>query len=220
MDWSQVFGHDAIYTIYGPAMIGKTMLALNIAERDLKAGRHVAYIATELNLKPILDKIKPHVSELVELYDPMELWNWVDRLSLSKPTTVILDSIGGVRVNYIATYSKTAGGPPDTARINTLIQLIVHGFRVASGTGQLRVILIAHESPAISEFYLEDTYPTSARKALYDADIVIRILLREVTEGNTVKVARVGKVILDRYGVLSKDTLSNPIYFMLPEPLF
>jgi len=221
MDWSQVFGYDAIYTIYGPAMIGKTALAVNIAERDLKAGRHVAYIATELNLKPILDKIKPHVSELVELYDPMELLNWVNGFSVKKPTTIILDSIGGFRVNYMAMYSKTAGGPPDTARINTLIQLIVHGFRVASETGQLKVLLIAHESPVVSgEFYREDTYPTSTRKALYDADIVVKVLLREVTEGNTIKIVRIGKVILDRYGILTKDSFNNPVYFTLPEPLF
>jgi hypothetical protein len=50
--------------------------------------------------------------------------------------------------------------------------------------------------------------------------IVIRLFTREVAEGNVVKIVRVGKVILDRYGTLAKDAPNNPIYFTLPEPLF
>jgi|ECHhosMinimDraft_1075155.scaffolds.fasta_scaffold08467_2 RecA/RadA recombinase len=221
MDWRQVFGADTIYMIYGPPMIGKTRLAVGIADNDLKAGRNVVYIATEFNLKPILDKIKPHVSELHEYYDPMELANWVDRLGVSKPTTVIIDSLGGVRMNYMAEYSKATGGLPDTARVSMLIQVIVHRLMEAWAMGNLKVILINHESPSINEpFFGEDTYPTSAKKALHDVGIVVRLFTREVTEGNVVKVERVGKVILDRYGLLTKDTLNNPIYFALPEPLF
>jgi len=221
MDWRQVFNHDAIYMIYGPAMVGKTTLAVNIADADLKAGRHVAYIATEFNLKPILDKIKPHVSELHEYYDPMGLLNWLNGFSIKTPATLIIDSLGGVRMNYMADYSRTTGGLPDTFRVNMLIQIIVHRIIEAWTMGGLKVILINHESPEIKrEFYSEDTYPTSARKALHDSMIVVRLFTREVTEGNVVKIARVGKVILDRYGILAKDAPNNPIYFTLPEPLF
>jgi hypothetical protein len=221
VDWRQVFGADAIYMIYGPAMVGKTSLAVNIADADLKAGRHVTYIATELNLKPILDKIKPHVSELHEYYDPMGLLNWLNGFSVKNPSTLIIDSLGGIRMNYMADYSRATGGLPDTFRVNMLIQIIVHRLIEAWAMGGLKVILINHESPAIrGDFYNEDTYPTSARKALHDSVIVIRLFTREVTEGNIVKIVRVGKVILDRYGILTKDTLNNPIYFSLPEPLF
>jgi hypothetical protein len=221
VDWRQVFGADAIYMIYGPPMIGKTRLAVSIADNDLKAGRHVTYIATEFNLKPILDKIKPHVNELHEYYDPMELLNWVNGFSVKNPSTLIIDSLGGVRMNYMADYSMATGGLPDTARVSMLIQVIVHRLMEAWAMGGLKVILINHESPAINEpFFSEDAYPTSAKKALHDVGIVVRLFTRDVTEGNVVKTERVGKVILDRYGLLTKDTLNNPIYFTLPEPLF
>jgi len=221
MDWRQVFGADAIYMIYGPAMVGKTSLAVNIADSDLKAGRHVAYIATEFNLKPILDKIKPHVSELHEYYDPMGLLNWLNGFSVKNPSTLIIDSLGGVRMNYMADYSRATGGLPDTFRVSMLIQIIAHRLIEAWTMGGLKVILINHESPAIRMgFYSEDAYPTSAQKALHDSGIVIRLFTREVTEGNTVKIARIGKVILDRYNFLTKDAPNNPVYFTLPEPLF
>jgi len=216
-----VFGADAIYMIYGPAMVGKTSLAVNIADADLKAGRHVTYIATELNLKPILDKIKPHVSELHEYYDPMGLLNWLNGFSVRKPSTLIIDSLGGVRMNYMADYSRATGGLPDTFRVSMLIQIIAHRLIEAWAMGGLKVILINHESPSIrGGFYSEDAYPTGAKKALHDSGIVVRLFTREVAEGNVVKIVRVGKVILDRYGILAKDAPNNPIYFTLPEPLF
>ena len=221
MDWRQVFGADAIYMIYGPPMIGKTRLAVSIADNDLKAGRHVVYIATELNLKPILDKIKQHASELHEYYDPMELLNWVNGLGFKNPTTLIIDSLGGVRMNYMAEYSKATGGLPDTVRVSMLIQILAHRLMEAWAMGNLKIILVNHESPAINEpFFGEETYPTSAKKALHDVGIVVRLYTREVTEGNVVRVERVGRIILDRYGLFTKDTLNNPVYFNLPEPLF
>jgi len=221
VDWRQVFGADAIYMIYGPAMVGKTSLAVNIADSDLKAGRHVTYIATEFNLKPILDKIKPHVSELHEYYDPMGLLNWLNGFSVKNPTTLIIDSLGGIRMNYMADYSSATGGLPDTFRVSMLIQIIVHRLIEAWVMGGLKVILINHESPEIKEeFYDEETYPTSAKKALHDSVIVVRLFTRKVAEGNVVKIVRVGKVILDRYGILAKDAPNNPVYFTLPEPLF
>jgi len=71
-----VFKQDLIYLVYGGPLVGKTRLAVNIADADLKAGRRVVYVNTELNNKPILNRIKPHVGELIEEYDAEALWDW------------------------------------------------------------------------------------------------------------------------------------------------
>jgi hypothetical protein len=217
VDWRQVFKQDLIYLVYGGPLVGKTRLAVNIADADLKAGRRVVYVNTELNNKPILNRIKPHVGELIEEYDAEALWDWARGFTVKEPTTVIVDSLGGLRLNYIAEYG--VGGPPDTVKVSLLVTGVVHNLAQRWMGNPLKVVLLSHESPAFKEsFHGEDGYPTSAWKAIHDVSLVVRLIAREVTEGGAVRVERVGKIVEDRYGIILKNNAER--VFNLPEPLF
>jgi len=81
--------------------------------------------------------------------------------------------------------------------------------------GQLKLVLLSHESPAIRESWFgEDGYPTASLHAIHDTSVIIRVVAREVVEGNVIRVERFGRIIEDRYGLIGGGE------FKMPEPLF
>jgi len=214
VDWREVFKYNLVYLVYGKPLVGKTRLAVNIADADLKDKRRVTYISSELNNKPLLDKIKPHVTELVEQYDPITLLDWAKRLTVREPTTIIIDSLGGLREYYITNYG-TGNLLVDVGRANRLIISLVHTLTERWLLGQLKLVLLSHESPAIREnWFGEDGYPTASLHAIHDASVIVRVVAREVVEGNVVRIERFGRIIEDRYGLIGAGE------FRIPDPLF
>jgi len=79
----------------------------------------------------------------------------------------------------------------------------------------LKLVLLSHESPAIREnWFGEDEYPTASLHAIHNASVIIRVVAREVVEGNVVRIERFGRIIEDRYGLIGTGE------FKILDPLF
>jgi len=217
VEWHEVFDGNKIKLVYGKAGVGKTRLALAIAKRDTEAGRDVFYISTELNNDPLIDAISKYVTNVMPIYKPYEVFNTLKRMTIDPGDVIIIDSLGGIRENWVAFYGR--GNLGDTAPTNRLIANIVHllALRWVQTKRQIKVILITHESPAVGKlWYGEDGAPTTAQHSMHDVSMVIRILMRESYDeaGELVSVERIGKVVMDRYNEIGAGKI-----FYLPQPI-
>jgi len=217
VEWYEVFDKDLVYLKYGKAGVGKTRLALAIAKRNAEASRDVIYISTELNNDPLMDSIRKFVTEVMPIYKPYDVFNTLKRMTFEPGDVIIVDSLGGIRENWVAFYGR--GNLSDTAPTNRLIANIVHllALRWVQTKRQIKVILITHESPAVGKMWHgEDGAPTTAQHSIHDVSMVIRVLIRESYDetGELVSVERVGKIVMDRYNVIGAGKI-----FYLPQPV-
>jgi Cdc6-like AAA superfamily ATPase len=217
VEWYEVFDGNRIDLVYGKAGVGKTRLALAIAKRDVENGRNVIYISTELNNDPLIDAISKFATDVMPIYKPYDVFNTIKRMSFKPGDVVIIDSLGGIRENWVTFYGR--GNLGDTAPTNRLIASIVHllALRWVQTKRQIKVVLITHESPAVGKlWYGEDGVPTTAQHSIHDMSMVIRIVMRESYDeaGELVSVERIGKVVMDRYNVIGAGKI-----FYLPQPV-
>jgi len=217
VEWYEVFAKDLIYLKYGKAGAGKTRLALAIAKRDSESGRDVIYISTELNNDPLIDAIKKFVTDVRVIYKPYDVFHTIRSMNLSPGDVIIIDSLGGIRENWVVMYGK--GNLSDVAPTNRLIAGIVHllALKWVQLKRQIKVILITHESPAVGRLWHgEDGAPTTAQHSIHDVSLVIRLVMREnySESGELISVERIGKVVMDRYNVIGAGKI-----FYLPQPV-
>ena len=217
VEWYEVFAKDLIYLKYGKAGAGKTRLALAIAKRDSESGRDVIYISTELNNDPLIDAIKKFVTDVRAIYKPYDVFHTIRSMNLSPGDVIIIDSLGGIRENWVVMYGK--GNLSDVAPTNRLIAGIVHllALKWVQLKRQIKVILITHESPAVGKLWHgEDGAPTTAQHSIHDVSLVIRLVMREnySESGELISVERIGKVVMDRYNVIGAGKI-----FYLPQPV-
>ena len=217
VEWYEAFDKDLIYLIYGKAGAGKTRLAISIAKRDMESGRDVVYVSTELNNDPLIDSIRKFVTEVMPIYKPYDVFNTLKRMTFEPGDVVVIDSLGGIRENWVAFYGR--GNLSDTAPTNRLIANIVHllALRWVQTKRQIKVILITHESPSVGKLWHgEDGAPTTAQHSVHDISMVIRVVTRENYDetGELISVERVGKVVMDRYNVIGAGKI-----FYLPQPV-
>jgi hypothetical protein len=217
VEWFEVFDKDIIYLVYGKAGVGKTRLAVSIAKRDLESGRDVVYISTELNNDPMIDAIRKYATNVMPIYKPYEVFNTLKHTTFEPGDVVIIDSLGGIRENWVAFYGR--GNLSDTAPTNRLIANIVHllALRWVQTKRQIKVILITHESPSVGKLWHgEDGAPTTAQHSVHDISMVIRIVMRENYDetGELISVERIGKIVMDRYNVIGAGRI-----FYLPQPI-
>ncbi|MCG2892910.1 MAG: ATP-binding protein [Vulcanisaeta sp.] len=217
VEWYEVFAKDLVYLVYGKAGVGKTRLAVSIAKRDSESGRDVIYISTELNNDPLIDAIKKFVTDVRAIYKPYDVFHTIRSMNLSPGDVIIIDSLGGIRENWVVMYGK--GNLSDVAPTNRLIAGIVHllAMKWVQLKRQIKVILITHESPSVGRLWHgEDGAPTTAQHSIHDVSMVIRIVMRENYDetGELVSVERIGRVIMDRYNVIGAGRI-----FYLPQPV-
>ncbi len=217
IEWYEVFAKDLVYLVYGKAGVGKTRLAVSIAKRDSESGRDVIYISTELNNDPLIDAIKKFVTDVRAIYKPYDVFHTIRSMNLSPGDVIIIDSLGGIRENWVVMYGK--GNLSDVAPTNRLIAGIVHllALKWVQLKRQIKVILITHESPSVGRLWHgEDGAPTTAQHSIHDISMVIRIVMRENYDetGELVSVERIGRVIMDRYNVIGAGRI-----FYLPQPV-
>jgi len=217
VEWYEVFDPNLINLVYGKAGAGKTRLAIAIAKRNVEMGRDVIYISTELNNDPLIDSIRKFVTEVMTIYKPYDVFNTLKRMVIEPGDVIIIDSLGGIRENWISFYGR--GNLSDTAPTNRLIANIVHilALKWVLTKRQIKVVLITHESPSVGKLWHgEDGAPTTAQHSIHDVSMVVRIVMRENYDetGELVSVERIGRVVMDRYNVIGAGKI-----FYLPQPI-
>lgn len=204
VDWVDVLG-IGVNVVYGEALVGKTRQALALAKKFMDENKKVMYIATEVNLIPLMDSIKKLLDGAEVIYEenPYGVFDTVKNLYRNrfkvKYDFVVLDSIGGIRENYRAMFGT--GRLSDIAQVNQLVTRILHASALYAMHNKTVVFAITHMSRAIGKaWHGRDAMPTTTLHASHDATAIIHMYIRENydEEGNIIGVERVAEVVEHR----------------------
>ncbi|WP_148224718.1 hypothetical protein [Vulcanisaeta moutnovskia] len=134
-------------------MVRKTRQALTLAKRFLGSDKRVLYIASEVNLIPLMDRIRKLLGGADVAYEenPYNVFDSVKNLYRNRSRVrydfIVLDSVGGIRENYRAMFGT--GRLADVAQVNQLVTRILHALALYAMHNKSIVFAITHMSRAI-----------------------------------------------------------------------